>query len=122
VPLKSFIHWAYKIKISNNFAVRRRLIFRPNHASMVRRKTRHARPNQLRGKAELKLRPLYCIDCTVHAAYCPIQLVGRGPRHLYRETSSFSKQWRPVYIPPADQGCQMAVVTATFLKCGSLKR
>jgi hypothetical protein len=39
---------------------------------------------------------------TVHAAYCQIQLGERGPGHLYLETSSVSKQWRPVYIPPAD--------------------
>jgi hypothetical protein len=46
---------------------------------------------------------------TVHAAYCPIQLAGGGPRHLYLETSSVSKQWRPVYIPPADPKLEVKV-------------
>jgi hypothetical protein len=41
---------------------------------------------------------------TVHAA-----LRGRGTRHLYLETSSVSKQWRPVYIPPADPWLQLKV-------------
>jgi hypothetical protein len=75
--------------------VRHRLIFRPNHAFTIRRKTRHAQPDQ--SVARQYQNSGLCTASTVHAAYCPIQLRGRGTRHLYLETSSVSKQWRPVY-------------------------
>jgi hypothetical protein len=45
--------------------VRRRLIFRPNHAFTIRRKTRHARPDQ--SVARQYKNSGLCTDCTRRA-------------------------------------------------------